>query len=96
MRTIGKLSGFVKVILKFGSKYPTIKKNVIKPIPPIRPGFVQSLHIPNFRFILSNQSVGGKTRGVKIDNKVKLIVGVESASITDLNVSIIRISNQSL
>ena len=68
----------------------------MNPMPPIRPGLVHSLQIPNFRLIFSNQSVGGKTKGMKIVKSVKLTVGVESASITDLNVSIIRISKQCL
>jgi len=68
----------------------------MNPIPTQSPGFVHSLHIPNLRFNLSNQSVGGKMSGVKRVKSVKLTVGAESVSITDLNVSIIRISNQCL
>ena len=86
---MGKLSGFVRVILKFGSKYPKTKKKVMNAIPTTQPGLVQSFHNPNFRFILSNQSVGGKTKGINTVRAVKLIVGVDKASITDLNESII-------
>ena len=68
----------------------------MNPIPTQSPGFVHILHIPYFRLSLSNQSVGGNMSGVKRVKSVKLTVGAESVSITDLNVSIIRISNQCL
>ncbi len=44
-------------------------------IPIAQPVFVQSKLIFNLRLILSNQSVGGNTRGVKTVSMVKLIVG---------------------
>ena len=86
---MGKLSGFVRVMLKFGSKYPTAKNKVINPIPTTQPAFVQSLQIPNLLLILSNQSDGGNKNGAKTVKIVKLTVGAANVSITDLNVSII-------
>ena len=65
-----------------------MKKNVIKEIPKIQPALVHSRCILSFRLILSNPSVGGKTSGVRIVRIVKLTVGADKASTTDLNVSI--------
>ena len=65
-----------------------IKKKLIKVIPIAQPAFVHNFQIPNFRFIFSNQSVGGKRNGANTVRIVKLIVGVDNVSITALNVSI--------
>ena len=65
-----------------------IKKKLIKAIPIAQPAFVHNFQIPNFRFILSNQSVGGKRNGAITVRIVKLIVGVDNLSIITLNVSI--------
>tara|TARA_B100000315_G_scaffold247409_1_gene276054 strand:- start:619 stop:843 length:225 start_codon:yes stop_codon:yes gene_type:complete len=65
-----------------------IKKKLIKAIPIAQPAFVHNLQIPNFRLILSNQSVGGKRNGAITVRIVKLIVGVDNVSIRALNVSI--------
>ena len=48
---------------------------VINIIPMAQPALVQSKWIPSFLLILSNQSVGGNTRGVSTVNMVKLMVG---------------------
>ena len=65
-----------------------MKKNVIKERPKIQPALVHNRWIFSFRLILSNLSVGGKTSGVRIVRIVKLIVGADNVSTTDLNVSI--------
>ena len=49
------------------------------------PFFVHKRQNPSLRWIFSNQSVGGKKNGKATVNIVKLIVGAEMASITDLS-----------
>ena len=75
MRTIGKLTPFIKIILKFSSMYPIAKKAVMTSMAIASPVCVQRRWKPNFLFILSNQSVGGKTNGVSTVKIEKLIVG---------------------
>ena len=52
-----------------------IKKAVITNIAITSPIFVHNKWKPNFLFSLSNQSVGGKTIGVRTVKIEKLIVG---------------------
>mgnify|MGYP001431011211 CR=1 FL=1 len=77
IKIIGKLSAFVKITLKFSSRKPTAKKNVITTIAMASPVFVHNKLKRSFRFNLSNQSVGGKRIGVSIVSSEKLIVGLD-------------------
>ena len=74
---MGILSGLVNVLLKYWSKYPTIKNNVVKENIQRPPLFDQSLYIPQSLFFLLNQSDGGKINGKAIVNNVNEIVGVD-------------------
>ena len=78
---MGILSGLVIVRLKYGSKYPMTKKSVITKKIQSPPLLDQSLYIPHFLFLLSNQSLGGKTNGNATVSKVKEIVGADIKSI---------------
>ena len=66
-----------------------IKNKVIVPRVTYNPGFVQILQNPNFRWIFSNQSPGGKINGNRIVASVKLMVGAEIISMKCFRVSII-------
>tara|TARA_B110000008_G_C16689973_1_gene452282 strand:- start:440 stop:670 length:231 start_codon:yes stop_codon:yes gene_type:complete len=74
---IGKLSALVRITLKFSSRKPTAKKNVITTMDMAQPVFVHNKCNLSLRFILSNQSVGGNNRGVSTVKSEKLIVGLD-------------------
>jgi|TARA_B100000678_G_scaffold287126_1_gene293171 hypothetical protein len=66
-----------------------VKNKVIVPRVIYNPGFVHILQNPNFRWIFSNQSPGGKINGNRIVANVKLIVGADMVSMMCFRVSII-------
>ena len=77
---MGKLSALVNMTLKFLSRYPITKKNVMMPIAATNPALLHNKYNFSLRFILSNQSVGGKSIGVTTVKIEKLIVGADKKS----------------
>ena len=75
--TMGKLSPFIRITLKFLSMQPMAKKAVITTIATAHPFLVHSKQKPSLRLRLSNQSVGGKRIGVTTVKIEKLIVGAD-------------------